>query len=77
VIFGAEQWLEVNYAYIPEGNARRSGIRVPIVRDHDPAWKLLGFGRLAGHADNDQYRTRFGALAPLTAWRPESEIRRK
>jgi hypothetical protein len=53
VIFDAEQWLEINYAYIPEGNARRSSIRVPVVRDHDPAWKLLGFSRLAGHADND------------------------
>jgi hypothetical protein len=55
------------YAYIPEGDAPRSGLRVPIIRDRVPAGVLLGFGGLAKYADNDQRRARHGALAELTA----------
>jgi len=54
------------YAYIPEGNARRSSIRVPIVRDRPFARMLLDSCGLAGHADDDQRRARRGALARLT-----------
>jgi hypothetical protein len=57
-----------SYAYIPEGNARRSSIRVPIIRDHVPARMLLGFGGLAGRADDHYRRNRLGALAKLALW---------
>jgi hypothetical protein len=63
--FDANGWLEVCYACFPEGRARRSGVRVPIIRDHVVAHMLLGFGGLAGHGKGDQQHPRRGALADL------------
>ena len=62
---GAEDLLEVRYAYFPEGSARRQGVRVPVVRDHTFIGVLLGVGGLAVDAATAERHARRIALARL------------